>query len=117
MLPSYVRATNRAQQAYRLENPSFANAYSKLKIDIPSQSSNYSYSISATTNSALVTANATDPKLMRSFVGYVTVGKNGTSIAVACQTTGPGPASLIQIPTLSPDGSSVSCAAGSEPMQ
>ncbi len=115
---SYVGATNRAQQAYRLENPQFASQFTALKIGLPSQSSNYSYTLGTTNNTttAFITADAVDPTSTKSFIGLVTISATGNSVAGACETTAAGTAASISSGITS-DGTSVTCTAPAEQMQ
>ena len=86
---SYVGSVNRAQQAYRIENPSFAGTFTALQIGIPTLTTNYSYSLSGidqTTTSVLATA--LDVKSLKSFAGGVVILDSGQTAAAACQTTG-----------------------------
>lgn len=40
---SYIGSINRAQQSYRLENPTFASSLSDLQLGIPTSTENYAY--------------------------------------------------------------------------
>ena len=84
----FVGAVNRSQQAYRIENSSFAETYEKLVLGLPSTTINYGYLVAGGTNTASVTATAKDVTSLKSFAGGVTVLTSGASAAVACQTTG-----------------------------
>jgi type IV pilus assembly protein PilA len=80
---------NRAQQAYRLENGTFASSINSLKA-VASFSGNgqfYNYSITGATNTASVSA---DP-LQQSFKVYdagVSIGLNTSFFQVICESVG-----------------------------
>ncbi|MDB9486566.1 type IV pilin-like G/H family protein [Dolichospermum circinale CS-537/01] len=94
---TFVGAVNRGQQAYRMENQSFANNTSDLQINVPGTALNdntgnfyYNYSIanagaSATTFNA-VPVNA-ESSTLRAYAGGVVVLSNGQTAAAACMTT------------------------------
>jgi type IV pilus assembly protein PilA len=85
---SYVGATLRAQQAYRLENTSFTTAFTDLKIGLPTKSTNFTYNIiTGTVTEADINALPTDTASLKSFLGQVVVTTTGT-LSYACQTTG-----------------------------
>lgn len=86
---TYVGSVNRAQQSYRIENPSFAGSIDALQIGIPTTTTNYAYALSAANvTSTSVTAIAQDPKSLKSFSGGVVILATGQTSAAACQTTG-----------------------------
>lgn len=89
---SYVGAINRAQQAFRIENTSFASDAAQLQIGLPTNTVNYTYTIAPTAptpNTALVNATAKDPSSLKSYAAGVTIlTATGLTSAVACQTTG-----------------------------
>ena len=106
-----VGAVTRAQQAYRLERPEFANNVDKLGIGVRTQTDNYYYNdahgvradtnlgdISAGTETlttvALLYANAKDPAGVRDAVGgtYVTTDLEGnaTTVTLLCRGETPG---------------------------
>ncbi|WP_210437047.1 type IV pilin-like G/H family protein [Oxynema aestuarii] len=67
-----IGAMNRAQQAYNLEKPGFADQIGKLGLGIPSQTTNYEYSIDgggSEASDANNLANRRDTKL-KSYKGY-----------------------------------------------
>jgi type IV pilus assembly protein PilA len=85
---TYVGSVNRAQQAYRLENTSFAGSFDTLQIGIPTQTANYVYAVSAADAATTsVTAVSQDAKSLKSFSGGVVVLTSGQNSAVACQTS------------------------------
>ncbi|HIK51195.1 MAG TPA: type IV pilin-like G/H family protein [Oscillatoriales cyanobacterium M59_W2019_021] len=84
-----VGAVNRAQQAYRLDNPAYAKTFKDLEIGIPEKGNNYKFEIpDATTDEAVVTATPFDTASLRAFAGKVQI-KDGQSLAAACQTPDP----------------------------
>lgn len=86
---TYVGSVNRAQQSYRIENPSFAGSVDALQIGIPTTTTNYVYALStADQTSTSITATAQDPKSLKSFSGGVVILTSGQTSAAACQTTG-----------------------------
>jgi type IV pilus assembly protein PilA len=87
---SYVGSVNRAQQAYRIEKPQFATAWTALEIGIPEETRDYKYKIESGTKTAtLMNATAKDDSL-RSYAGGVTVlSDSGQTSAAACQTEKP----------------------------
>lgn len=84
---TFVGAVNRAQQAYRMENISFAPDTTTLKIGLSTDTVNYSYPITSDTAKALVQAKAKDETL-KSYAGGVVVMPSGVTTAAACKTTG-----------------------------
>ncbi|KZL48679.1 general secretion pathway protein GspH [Nodularia spumigena CENA596] len=88
---SYVGAVNRAQQAHRIENTTFASNLTVLEIGTPTETVNYKYEIkNATDESTLFEAATKDAKSLKSFAGGVVILTTGQTSAAACQTTGVG---------------------------
>jgi type IV pilus assembly protein PilA len=90
----YVGSMNRTQQAYLLEKNTFSSDISLLGLGIKTDSTNYTYGISAQTNSSV--ANVSYPKntnTLRAHTGGVqtalTAQSEATSLAVLCQSTKP----------------------------
>ena len=110
----YVGATNRAQQAYRIENASFASNSTALNLGLPDSTANYSYVVNGGTDTASINAKALDATSLKSFAGGLSVLASGATGAVACQTTG---VSAIP-PAIGPTaGTPPSCPTGTEPMK
>ena len=92
---TYVGSTIRAQQAYFLENSSFATDFAKVELGINTNTKNYNYTIDATTPKAKVVifGNSTNTTTLRSFVGGVTVGLassgEATTLGVLCRGASP----------------------------
>ncbi|MDD1413514.1 prepilin-type N-terminal cleavage/methylation domain-containing protein [Dolichospermum sp. ST_con] len=100
----YIGAVNRAQQAYRMENTLFTDSLDTLQISIPVSTNNYSYSLTADSNKAIITATANDTAALKGFNGGVTVISYGLTLAVACQTAGPEANNPITTPSLTSIG-------------
>ncbi|WP_028083000.1 type IV pilin-like G/H family protein [Dolichospermum circinale] len=94
---TFVGAVNRGQQAYRMENQSFATSTAALQINVPTTSKDditgnfyYSYSIPTPTASATtfnaVPVNA-ESSTLRAYAGGVVVVSSGQTAAAACMTT------------------------------
>ena len=93
----YIGSTNRAQQAYYLEKNTFGSDISLLGLGIKTDTTNYSYSISAPTSTSVT--NVSYPKFvatLRAHTGGVGTGfANGTTtgetttLAVLCQSSIP----------------------------
>lgn len=86
---SYVGATTRAQQAYRLESTQFAPTFTDLKIGLPTQTVNFKFVMAgASATSTQVNALALDSASLKSFAGGVITDTTGTR-AMNCQTSQP----------------------------
>ena len=109
----FVGAVNRSQQAFRIENSSFAPTYDKLVLGLPSLTTNYSYDVKGTTDIAKVTAKALDKTSLKSFGGGVFVLPSGATAAGACQTTGVSETP----PDVTLTGDKATCPANSEEMK
>ena len=99
---TFVSAANKVQQAYRSENTTFAtDSIIREQINNPSQTENYTYTVSATGNtSATFTATSRDAGALRSYAGGVVILTNGSLSSEACQTTQPS----VTVPTLTLTG-------------
>jgi type IV pilus assembly protein PilA len=104
----YVGTTNRAQQAYRMENTSFAEDVDTLQIGISTSTEYYNYLIVTTSNTAVITATAKNTAALKGFNGGVTVLSSGLTSVVACQTAGPQAKNPISPPNLT--NTSATCA-------
>ncbi|WP_035985160.1 type IV pilin-like G/H family protein [Leptolyngbya sp. KIOST-1] len=90
---TYVGSMNRGQQAYRLENPTFAPGFVELAIGIPSVTTYYNYSIPAGQSGAfgaLAFADRIDTAL-KSYVGATQLSSGSatveaTTIAIMCES-------------------------------
>jgi type IV pilus assembly protein PilA len=101
---TYIGAVNRAQQAYRMENTSFAGDIDTLEIGIPLSTNNYIYGIALDINTTTITATAKDTAALKGFNGGVTVLSAGQTLAIACQTAGPQATNPITPPSLTITG-------------
>ncbi|HIK33855.1 MAG TPA: type IV pilin-like G/H family protein [Oscillatoriales cyanobacterium M59_W2019_021] len=87
----FVGAVNRAQQAYRLENPEFASTMEELQIILPPEGTNYQFEIvpqPAPTLSVMATATAKSEGI-RSYAGAVFVLESGARESILCETNEP----------------------------
>ena len=94
-----VGAMNRAQQAYNLEKPGFAENLGALGLGIASETTNYTYTISDGGSAATHARNAASPKdtKLKGYQGYtfqVEVDQDGVTEtvtrAVVCEAALPG---------------------------
>jgi type IV pilus assembly protein PilA len=87
---TYVGSVNRAQQSYRIENPSFAANIAGLQIGINTTTEHYNYAIStpAAQNTTNIIATPKDTTALKGFSGGVVILTTGQTAAIACQTTG-----------------------------
>ncbi|MEA5451566.1 type IV pilin-like G/H family protein [Leptolyngbya sp. CCNP1308] len=117
---TYVGSMNRGQQAYRLENPTFAPGFVELAIGIPSQTTYYNYTIGGSGNfGAAAFADRADAAL-KSYVGGVQLSsgsatEEATTIAVLCESVAADEAAVIGALTNFAVGSSnndTDCAGG-----
>ncbi|MDB9522278.1 type IV pilin-like G/H family protein [Dolichospermum circinale CS-1225] len=94
---TFVGAVNRGQQAYRMENQSFANNTSDLQINVPTTAKSdttgnfyYNYSI-ASAGASATTFHAVpvdaESSTLRAYAGGVVVVSSGQTAAAACMTT------------------------------
>lgn len=114
---NYIGSVTRAQQAYRIEKPTFAGTISQLEIGIPTATQDYTYTLNPTTGveaSTSVLANATD-RALRDYSGAVVVQTTGQTAVLTCQTTAPGGAAPAL--NLTPGTTAPTCPGGSEPMR
>lgn len=87
---SFVGAVNRAQQAFRMENTTFATDVGVLQIGLTT-SEYYGYSIPTTTATATVfnaVPVAAEQGTLRAYAGGVSVLSSGQTASAACMTTG-----------------------------
>jgi type IV pilus assembly protein PilA len=89
---SFVGAVNRAQQAFRMENTTFATDVAVLQIGLTT-SEYYGYSIPTASTTATATVfNAVpvgaEQGTLRAYAGGVSVLSSGQTASAACMTTG-----------------------------
>lgn len=108
---NYVGSVNRAQQSYRIENTTFAGDITSLEIGIPTETTDYTYSIEpakATSTSTAFKATSRDADTLRSYGGGVSVvATTGQSRAYACQTTSPN--GTAPVPTMTEETAVKAC--------
>jgi prepilin-type N-terminal cleavage/methylation domain-containing protein len=90
----YVGSMNRTQQAYFLEKYTFASDVTLLGLGIRTQSSIYSYQISAATNTSVINLSyPINTSTLRAHVGGVQIGVTAAgesvTLAVLCQSRTP----------------------------
>jgi type IV pilus assembly protein PilA len=97
-----VGAVNRAQQSYRLENEAFAPTFTDLKIGIPTQGNNYSFTLASDGDTGLeatILAEAIDKESVRAYAGKVQLGQDegnkGQSFSAACGEEEPAGATAV----------------------
>lgn len=108
-----IGALNRAQQAYRTENSSFATTIEQLGIGLPPETENYTYTIVADQATARVNAAAKDAQALRSYSGGVVIGSNGATKTISCQTL----TASATPPTITLDPATEPTCATGEPMR
>jgi len=90
---SYIGAVNRSQQAYRIENSSFANTFAVLEVGLNTSTTNYTYAIPTASGTAgTVTAAPVDASALKAFSGGVFIQADGQTRAVSCEATAVGTA-------------------------
>jgi len=95
----YVGAVTRAQQAYRIEKATFASEWSDLEIGIPAETQDYTYSLSASSETTTTIAAESEAPELRDYSGGVVVLEDsGQTSTAACQTKKPG--GSVILPTL-----------------
>lgn len=112
---TYIGSINRGQQAFRLENPGFADDIDQIGIGISSETDYYNYEVT-TADDDMTAATATAKQGgLRSFVGAVFVLEDDegftTTKAILCQSNRPS-RSAPSLPSVSADGE-LQCASGS----
>lgn len=114
-----VGAVNRAQQAFRLENPAFATDFVELEIGIPTEGNNYTFAMTPAPTSELATvvAEARDQDTVRDYIGAVIVfpdgdAKAGQTAATACGETEPSAGVTVSVANAGADDPAGRCAGG-----
>jgi type II secretory pathway pseudopilin PulG len=116
---TYIGSMNRAQQAYRLEHPKFANSLEELKVGIQPETENYRYQIipqSDPSKSVIMMAQAKKSGL-KSYSGAVLTLKKGTketTVAGVCESDRPTPIPPAFPDTPTSDQEGVLCPPGSK---
>ena len=83
---SHGGAVNRAQQTYRITNPTFANDFNDLEVGIPSQTRHYEYEITGNSNKSTFTAMPKDNIALKGLVCVCFLLSDGTTICICCGT-------------------------------
>lgn len=115
---SFVGAINRAQQAYRLENPEFATTMEELQVGLPTETENYRIEILSQPDPALsvgVTATARQEGI-HSYTGAAFVLESEVTFVILCETNEPSqtPPEMPAPPTST--NNRLQCPAGSSPL-
>lgn len=112
---TYIGSINRGQQAFRLENESFAANIDQLGLGIRSDTENYIYEITISDDDMAAATATAKKKGIRSAVGAVFIVEdsqgNKTTTAITCQSNRPSK-SAPSLPSVTGDGQ-VQCASGS----
>jgi type IV pilus assembly protein PilA len=94
-----VSSVNRAQQAYRIEKPTFAGTWTDLEIGIPDRDQDYTYTLGASSETTTTIAAESEAPELRDYSGGVVVMQDsGQTSVAACQTTKTG--GSVILPTL-----------------
>lgn len=99
-----VGSVNKAQQAYRLENNRFAENMAELGIGLPTNTSNYDYTITQNNNTATVVAKTKDDALKGysgGVVRFTLVGNNVAATSIICENRDAG-VETPNVPALNP---------------
>ena len=118
----YVGSMNRTQQAYFLEKNTFASDISLLGLGIKTQSTNYSYTITGQTNTAVTNLSyPNNTNTLRAHTGAaqtaLTAQSEATTLAILCQSQKPsgGNAAGVTFGAANASGGP-SCGTGFEPL-
>ncbi|MEM6502173.1 MAG: type IV pilin-like G/H family protein [Cyanobacteria bacterium P01_C01_bin.89] len=87
-----VGAMGRAQQAFHLENGTFAKTVEELQVGVPEETDSYQYSVEASDDEAVILGQAKEDNL-RSYKAIVSMNSEGEGLAtkrVVCVTGKPG---------------------------
>jgi type IV pilus assembly protein PilA len=85
----YVASINKGQQAYYAENPTFATDVNSLGLGLKVKTTNYSYTVAGTTNSATALATPVSATLKgyAGGVGLIAAGEAKTTQSILCETS------------------------------
>jgi type IV pilus assembly protein PilA len=89
----YVGAVVRAQQAYQLENATFADDFAKLAKVVREKTVNYEYKIAGASDTAVTIHGESQKEALRAYAGGVSIysvttagtNKESTTSAIVCQ--------------------------------
>ena len=108
-----ISSVNRAQQAYRIEKPTFAATWTDLEIGIPEQDQDYTYTLGASSETTTtIEAESAAPELKDYSGGVVVMEDSGQTSVAACQTIKAGGSAIL--PTLNRSTGAVCDSAGIE---
>ena len=98
----YVASINKGQQAYYAENPTFGTSVEALGLGLKTQTTNYSYFVTGTTDAATALANPVSATLKgyAGGVGLVKAGEANTTQSILCETVAfgvPTPPTLVGV--------------------
>jgi type IV pilus assembly protein PilA len=83
---SFTGAVNRAQQAYRLENPLFAPTFEQLEVGLPTKTNNYEMKLTPNGGAeTTVKAEPIDKESLKGYTGFVKVLDSGATGNVICE--------------------------------
>jgi type IV pilus assembly protein PilA len=117
---SYVGSAVRAQQAYFLENSTFATNFAKVELGINTNTKNYSYEMnSADKQKVYIFGKSGNTNTLRSFAGAVAVGVatsgEATTLGVLCRGAKPADqASAASVDITKVSTGSITCAGNFE---
>ena len=109
---TYVGSTVRAQQAYFLENSSFATNFAKVELGINTSTKNYAYTLDGITPTKVsILAISANQATLRSFVGGVGVGtaSSGEATTLGALCRGATPASVPTATSVTFTATAVTC--------
>ncbi|MBV8884824.1 MAG: type IV pilin-like G/H family protein [Chroococcidiopsidaceae cyanobacterium CP_BM_RX_35] len=110
-----ISSANTAQTAYRTQNASFATDFTYLGLGLPTATSNYSYTVTGTTDTASIQSAAKDTSLKGYSGGTVRFADANSQSAIAsvmCEANAPG-TTLAGVPgTLSVNATNANAAVG-----
>jgi type IV pilus assembly protein PilA len=113
----YIGSINRAQQAYRTENATFANEIDTLAIGVSTTTFNYEYSINVANSSlTAMIADPMDDAFLKGYSGAVNTTVTGATETIICQTINENVTTPVQIPTWDATTGTLSCTGNVESM-
>jgi type IV pilus assembly protein PilA len=89
----YLSSINKGQQAFFAENPSFASDVAQLGLGLKTETSNYIYSIGASSADGVTSAGSPKGAALKGYAGGVALiqaGEAKTTASLLCETTGVG---------------------------
>lgn len=89
----YLSSINKGQQAFYAENPSFASDVAQLGLGLKTETSNYIYTIGASSADGVTSAGSPKGGALKGYAGGVALiqaGEAKTTASLLCETTGVG---------------------------